>query len=151
MAQGFQIDVFNNTERTFNLKIQNVSMGTGTYDVWQLPAQTSLSTVVGGHPLYYELGSGATGAISIQAQLDFSTPFTQVVAVEFDSSALTNFREGVIFYGSNADISPGLPLPGSPNYMFASLHLGVYGNGDTQWTLGTVILLEAVGATQDLP
>jgi hypothetical protein len=147
MGQGFQIDVFNNTSRSLQIQtLSNASLESGTFQTWGLAPQASLSQSNGGKPYYYEL-SGDTGELTIQALVDVSSPFQQVARVEFDSTGLENFPAGAVLFGSNVDISPGVPVPGTSNSLFSTLHLSTFG----EWTQGTVIILEAVGANPDLP
>jgi hypothetical protein len=147
MSQSFQVEVFNNTARAFNLQVRNVSMGSGSYETWNMKPQARLSQIFSGTPPFYVTGDGSTGAISLLVQFDITQDFQQVAGVEFDSTELINFQQGVMFYGSSGNISPGVPVPGTSNYLFATLFLGV---GAGNQTLGTVVILEAVGASQAL-
>jgi len=141
----FGLVVYNNTSHDVDVQIINTSMGSGQFNTWPVPAHETLRNLQ-----YATADSNSTGAIELQVQFATSKGFQKLATVEFDSTPLTNFHGGTIFYGSVGDISPGPQVPGSSNYLFPLIYLGVEGT-DPQLTMATVVMVEATGANPNLP
>jgi hypothetical protein len=139
MGQGFQVNIANNCGQPVYVSTTNpnsVAAGTGSIPLpLQLLTEHSLNDKLG-HPLYVELAGSTTGRLGFTVSLSLNVTGNSFV-LEFDKSSLTNFPEGVGFFGSVDDISRGpLPLPGG-GFVIPTLYLGTY----EQWTLITVLLL----------
>ena len=144
MGQGYRIDVFNNTSRALAISpgpSQNMSAN-GLQAVTLTPGQW-LGAHNGNAPYYVEVNSGNQTAfvtVNVSAvNINSSGSFR----VEFNTTSVQNFSGGLSLFASAGDIQP-VQITGAANdWIFGTLYLSVFG----QWTEATLVLFEAVGAT----